>query len=95
MSFDDYTVTISFINFRGDPDINTFDVMAYDKQEAQDLAFSKFSDIHGDNYKNVVRFDVELTQVVECFDDYEEYDPTDHACHCEQSNGCEECNPYY
>ena len=65
MNFQDYTVTISFINFLGKPDINTFDVMAYSKEEAQEEAFSKFSDVHCGNYETIKRFDVEL------YEDYE------------------------
>ena len=67
MSFQDYTVTIHFTNFLGKSDINTFDVMAYSKEEAQETAFSKFSDIHGDNYETINRFDVEL------YENYEEF----------------------
>ena len=65
MSFQDYTVTIHFTNFLRKSDINTFGVMAYSEDEAQEEAFTKFSDIHGDNYETIKRFDVEL---------YEEYD---------------------
>lgn len=60
MSFQDYTVTIYFTNFLGKSDINTVEVMAYSKEEAQEKAFEKFSDVHGDNYETVQRFDVEL-----------------------------------
>ena len=27
------------------------------------------------------------------FEDYDYYDPTDHACECESEHGCKECNP--
>tara|TARA_Y100000588_G_scaffold31471_1_gene30768 strand:+ start:1053 stop:1256 length:204 start_codon:yes stop_codon:yes gene_type:complete len=67
MIFQDYTVTIHFTNFLGKPDINTFDVMAYSKEEAQETAFSKFSDVHGDNYEKIKRFDVELYEDCEEF----------------------------
>ncbi|CAM0110491.1 hypothetical protein VPH5P1C_0150 [Vibrio phage 5P1c] len=58
MDFLDYTVKIAFTNFLGKPEFNTFDVMAYSEEEAQEIAFKEFSSIHGDNYQKVNSFDV-------------------------------------
>lgn len=64
MSFDDYTVTISWNTESGSTYYSTFEVMAYSKEEAEDLAFSEWSDLDYDHV-STLNYETELTPELE------------------------------
>lgn len=61
MSFDEYTVIINWTTENGNASYSTFEVMAYSKEEAEDLAFAEWSELEYD-HTGTLSYETELTE---------------------------------
>lgn len=59
MRFDDYVVTIFWTTPSGNPSQTTIEVMAYSKEEAEDLAFAKWSELEYEHI-GVLKYETNL-----------------------------------